>query len=127
MGIFFRSFPSKKEVSGTPKSAPAKPEPKKTGDVSDYELKKRTSPISEREFERKIRPELIRKLGRYDEQKIENILSGHMDKDRGERFKNLTPKEAEEALKYINEHAYRLKISDKDLQNTRESLLKRRG
>lgn len=94
MGIFFRSFPSKKEVSGTPKGAPAKSESSKTGRVSEHELKK---------F---VRPELMQNFNYYDRKKIQDVLSGHMDVDSGRLhdYKNIDPKELKSAADTLKKH-----------------------
>ena len=71
MGIFFRSFPSKKETPAAAKNAPVKPEPAKTGKVTPHEyegfvkpeisLSKRFNPIQKREIEIAIRGALKHK------------------------------------------------------------------
>ena len=83
MGIFFRSFPAKKETGG----APAKPGTSKTGRVSEHELKK---------F---VNPEFVRNFNYYDRKKIQDVLSGHMDTDSGRLrdYKNIDPKELKSA------------------------------
>lgn len=94
MGIFFRNFPAKKESGGDSKGAPAKPEPNKTGRVSEHELKK---------F---VNPELTRNFNYYDRQKIQDVLSGHMDVDSGRLrdYKNIDPKELKSAADTLKKH-----------------------
>jgi len=94
MGIFFKSFPSKKETPAAKKDAPAKPEPNKTGRVSEYELKT---------F---VNRELAQNFNYYDRRKIQDVLSGHLDVDsrRFRDYKNIDPKELKSAADTLKKH-----------------------
>ena len=97
MGIFFRSFPSKKEpkdASGPKQAAPAKPETQNTGRVSEYELKNY------------VNRELSQKFDYYDRKKIQDVLSGHMDTDshRISDYKNVDPQELKAAAETLKKN-----------------------
>ena len=85
MGIFFKSFPAKKSA---PEPSSARPEPKKTGSVSEYELKNR------------VNRDLSHDFNWYDRRAIGDVLSGHLDQDKGQiihDYKKVTPDELKSA------------------------------
>lgn len=85
MGIFFRSFPAKKPAETSAKGAP---KPKKTGSVSEYELKTY------------VNRDLAHDFNWYDRRTISDVLSGHLDQDKGQMihdYKKVTPDELKTA------------------------------
>src|SRR3989344_1847214 len=108
MGIFFRSFPSKKEAPATKKDAPAKPEPPERGKVTPHE------------YEHRAESQLRQKFRSYEMDKINLAVQGALQMTgRGEnwRYKGLTADELDHATENLKKYGH---FTEKQLKDVRE-------